>query len=142
MSGGSWVEANRSNEDPVAKANGGLIGVVTRGEAPPAFENAAWALQPGQTSDVVETPDGLHIIRRPLLREQRAAFAAGVANRVVARLDSAYLAGLGERRHVRVTSQAAPLVRAALADPIKAAGSGQTLGTFDGGRFAVSDLMR
>ena len=141
-SGGSWAEANRSNEDPAAKASGGSLGVLARGEFPGAFENAAWGLAPGAVSDVVETPQGFHIVRRPTLKEQRPAFAAGLQDRLVERMDSAYLAGLGERRHVRVKRDAAPLVRGALANPARAAGSTTVLGTFDGGRFTVGDLVR
>ncbi len=140
--GGTWAVANRVNEDLVAKANGGLIGVVVRGETPPAFENAAWALEPGQVSDVVETGDGFHVVRRPVLRELRSTYAREMGNRVTERQDSAYLGGLGERRHVRVKPQAPPMVRAALADPFKATTSTATLGTFDGGSFSVSDLVR
>lgn len=29
-----------------------------------AFENAAFTLQPGQVSDIVETDSGLHLIQR------------------------------------------------------------------------------
>src|SRR6185295_2346599 len=79
---------------------------------------------------------------RPTLREARAAFASGLASRVVQLMDSAYLGGLGERRHVKVKSQAAPIVRGALADPVAAGDSRTLLGTFDGGRFTVADLIR
>ena len=140
--GATWADANSKNEDERAKAAGGGLGVITRGEMPPAFENVAFALAPGEMSDVVESPLGFHIIRRPRLGESRAAFAAGVGDRVVARIDSAYLAGLGQRRHVRVTSEAAAIVRAALADPKAAADSRTVIGTFDGGKFTVGDLVR
>ena len=141
-SGGTWAEANRSNEDARAKAAGGSIGVRGRGELPPAFENAAFALNPGEISDVVESGLGYHIIRRPALREQRAAFASGVEDRVVGAMDSLYLAGLLDRRHVTIKRDAPAMVRAALADPHAAANSGAVLGTLDGGRFTVSDLLR
>ncbi|MBI4421204.1 MAG: peptidyl-prolyl cis-trans isomerase [Gemmatimonadetes bacterium] len=140
--GGSWAEANRRNDDQRAKANGGSLGVIVRGEMPAQFENVAFALRPGETSDVVESPLGFHVIVRPRLRDERTAFAAGVEDRVVERMDSAYLAQLGERRHLRVTRDAPAAVRAALADPIRAAGSRRVIGTFDGGRFTVGDLIR
>src|SRR5205814_2980287 len=35
LAGGSWAEANRSNEDAQSKPTGGRLGVLARGELPP-----------------------------------------------------------------------------------------------------------
>lgn len=48
---------------PPTNRNGGDLGVLNRGEAPPAFESAAFALKVGEVSDVVETPLGYHIVK-------------------------------------------------------------------------------
>ncbi len=55
--------AKKYSEDPGSAANGGDLGWVSKGVFYPEFEAAAFALQPGQLSDVIETPVGFHIIQ-------------------------------------------------------------------------------
>jgi peptidyl-prolyl cis-trans isomerase C len=50
------------SEDP-SKARGGDLGYLDRNQMITAFANAAFALQPGQVSDIVETRFGYHLIK-------------------------------------------------------------------------------
>lgn len=61
---GNFAELAREESDCASAAEGGALGRFTRGELDPSFELALFALEPGQTSEVVETPFGFHILLR------------------------------------------------------------------------------
>jgi parvulin-like peptidyl-prolyl isomerase len=55
--------AEKYSDDFATKNNGGDTGFFARGTMVPAFEETAFALEPGEISDPVETVFGVHIIR-------------------------------------------------------------------------------
>ena len=61
--------AKKVSQDPGSAREGGLLPFVQRGRLVKEFEDAAYALQPGEMSGVVQSPYGYHII---LMKERKA----------------------------------------------------------------------
>ena len=62
--GKDFAELARAKSDDKASAvKGGSLGYFTRGSMVKPFEDAAFSMHPGETSDLVETTFGYHIIR-------------------------------------------------------------------------------
>ncbi len=62
--------AKQFSEDDQSKASGGDLDFFGRGAMTQEFEDAAWALEVGKTSEIVKSPFGLHIIK---LTDKKAA---------------------------------------------------------------------
>lgn len=67
--GEDFAELAKQNSEDVTAAAGGDLGFFARGTMTPAFEEAAFALDPGGISDLVDTPFGIHIIKVEEKRE-------------------------------------------------------------------------
>ncbi|KGE79101.1 SurA N-terminal domain-containing protein [Halomonas salina] len=80
------------SDDTSTSDAGGDLGVISRGFFGEAFEDAAFALDEGQVSDIVETDNGLHLIQvteldRPPFEEARDRLRQDVA---LAQVDDAF----------------------------------------------------
>lgn len=101
--GGNFAElAKKYSDDPGSKDNGGSLGWIGKGRTVPEFEKSAFSLQKGETSGLVQSTFGFHIIHvddkrtahlqtldevkpqiEPILRQQKTARAAeNLANTV------------------------------------------------------------
>lgn len=55
--------ADEYSDDTTTSGNGGALGVINRGFFGEEFENAAFSLEQGEVSDIVETDNGLHLLK-------------------------------------------------------------------------------
>lgn len=87
--GADFAELAREYSEGPSRESGGDLGYFSQGDMVPTFDQAVFALQPGQLSDVVKTDFGYHIIlledirpagTRPL-EEVRSEIIATLQNR-------------------------------------------------------------
>lgn len=140
--------AREHSEDPGSASQGGDLGYFERGRMVPAFEEAAFALEPGEVSDVVETQFGLHVIRSedrrtPEFEEIRDDLREQLVQERIAQAESTFVADLEESSGLRVEDGALDRVRemARTADqPLSGRGAGRALASFEGGSFTTGDF--
>jgi parvulin-like peptidyl-prolyl isomerase len=119
--------ARKYSEGPEADRGGDTGFVSQGGGAPPLLERAAFQLQPGQTSDIIETRIGFHILRvkerRPAgpipFEEARSAIRAKLRVREREGKIRAYLAALKEKARVERRLPASPASPAPPASPAR-----------------------
>lgn len=98
--------ARERSDDIGSKAGGGDLDWIERGLLSPAFEDALFALEPGQVSDPVKTDDGWHVIQ---VRELRAEKGRSFED-VRVELEREYLEGERERVFSDVSGRLVDLV--------------------------------
>ena len=96
QSGGNFAElAKKNSDDTVSAEKGGDLGWINRGQTVPEFEKAAFSLKKGETSGLIQSSYGFHIIQlidkhdahvkslaevkdeiEPIVRQQKAQAAA------------------------------------------------------------------
>jgi hypothetical protein len=134
--------ASQLSEDPGSRADSGYLPLGPRGRFVASFDSAAWALEPGQTSGVVETPYGYHILRRPGLEEVRERLGDHLIAQAGMRLDSLYMDSLATASKMDVEGDAPAIMRSAIQDPGKAMKTGKPLVRFTGGALTTRDYLR
>lgn len=93
--------ARERSEDPGSAAQGGDLGFFGKGRMVAPFEEVAFGLEPGETSGIVETPFGFHVIRVEEIRPERDKTLDEVRGEIVSEL-----VGLEARSRAREAADA------------------------------------
>ena len=108
--------ALRYSDGPTA-SRGGRLGLVRQGELLPAIERGVSNLVPGDISDIIESPEGLHIVRlddkkpkqfRPF-EEVRQEIQALVFQQKSEDMFQSWLADLKNKAYIEIKFDSAPL---------------------------------
>jgi PPIC-type PPIASE domain len=134
--------AKKESQDPGSKLKGGSLGTFPRGAMVPQFEQALFALKPGEISPVIETQYGYHIIRRPLYSEVRSEIIQASHSIGLQAAESTYLATLERTSQVKMKPATAATVRAVVDDPTAHESDKTVLATSTIGDFTAADLAR
>lgn len=113
--------AREYSQDTQTASNGGDLGSFGRNEMFPQFESAAFGLDVGEVSDVVETTLGLHLIRvdekiLPDFDEMREQYRAQVQGQMIAQAESTYVADLVAAAEIEPDTSSFESVRQLAAD--------------------------
>lgn len=139
--GGDFGTLAGQNTD-ASKSDQGYLPVGPRGQFVTEFEDAAWALEPGQVSGVVQSSFGWHLIRRPAKEEVRTRFQDFLSRTNAQRADSSYVFGLARDNDLKLTTDIGKKVKDAAADLDLSRRNTTNLATFKRGSFTVRDFVR
>jgi len=117
--------ATENSDDPGSKDKGGEYDFFGRGKMVPEFDKAAFALKPGEISDLVETQFGFHIIK---LEERRSAASPDADEKVRQQILEKLKQEKIEARIEEITSSSEVFVPDDFETTPKVAGQPQTSG--------------
>lgn len=141
--------ATEYSDDEGSAARGGDLNFFARETMVAAFDDAAFALDPGEVSDVVETEYGLHVIRleereRPELEDIREQLRSEIQQERTMTAESIFVAGIEEPAEVRLADDAVERVREMAGDldgEVSGAAARQALVHFSEGAFTADDFQ-
>jgi hypothetical protein len=141
--------AGQYSEEPNAAERGGDLGYFGPGDMMPPFEDAAFRLQAGEISDLVQTPYGLHIIKVedkqvPDYDSVRDEFRQYHVQQKYQQAEEAYLTQLSDAQKVEVQDGAAEVARELARKPttnLSRRASQRALVRYTGGALTASEYV-
>jgi peptidyl-prolyl cis-trans isomerase D len=105
--GGNFADlAKKNSEDPGSKDQGGELPMIATSSLDPAYAQAAMALNPGQTSGLVRSSFGYHIIQTEAKQTAEVKPFAEVKASIVEQLQSQKAAGAAQNYAAQLTAEA------------------------------------
>lgn len=141
--------ARRYSQDRATAADGGDLGSFGRGEMVEPFEEAVMSLEPGEVSDVVETPLGLHLVRLDSRRvrdfdEVATDYRAFVQAQRLAVAESTFIADLEGVSLPELTEGAVSVARELARAPdtrLSGPAARRPLVEWEGGAYTAGELL-
>lgn len=142
--------AREHSQDPGSAVRGGDLGFFSRGRMVQPFEEAAFQLQPGEISPVVETPFGFHVIvvderRQQELGADQEQFRQYLISQSVDEAERVFLDSISAAANVRVPASAIDVVREVSNRPdrnLSGRQGSRAIAEYDGGEYTVADFAR
>lgn len=150
QAGGNFATlAEQHSSDAVSAAQGGDLDYFGRGAMIASFEEAAYALETGEVSDLVETEYGLHIIRVddrriPPYEEVAESFRSQLVFQTVSDAEVAYVQGVESAASPEIAEGAIELVRDIadnISTPLSRRDAERPIVTYNGGEYTAAELV-
>jgi len=142
--------AEEYSDDTGSAVNGGDLGYFGRGMMVPPFDSAAFAMSPGDVSDVIETDFGYHVIlvedrTSPEMDELPYDYREQYHWEIVTEAERFFLDQVMASANVQVQPEAAQIIREIAANPtqnLSSAQASRAIATFEGGSYTAGDLQQ
>lgn len=142
VEGGSWDEVVAESEDAASRSGGGLMGLFARGELPSMLDRAAFQLEPGQVSSVVQSAQGFHIVYRPRHEEVGSLYMEHLRQRFLGESDAAANRQELTARGFGVAAGGTAVLGRMAEDPAEWLESPQPLADWEGGALTAGVVAR
>jgi hypothetical protein len=147
--GADFAALARQYSQDTSKDQGGDLGFFGRGQMTPTFEDAAFKLQNGQVSPVVESPFGFHVIkveerRQEPLGERKEQFRQFLIGKNQQTAVEHFADSLSKAANLQVESGAAQQVKEMAKNngtPLRGRAAERALATFRGGQLSAGDIQ-
>ena len=142
VEGGSWDQVVAESEDLATRGAGGLMGLFALGELPSTLDRAAFQLEPGQVSSVVQSAQGFHIVYRPRYEEVGSLYMEHLRQRFLAESDAAANRQELASRGFEVTAGGTVVLGRMAQDPTEWLESAQPLASWEEGALSAGVVAR